>query len=342
MNRNGKTLSLAFILMIVAVICFPAIGVYAQSTRPSPPEFTAQMPNENTIELAIKNQAFTNSSTVNAIVYYYRVKDHYAGQWIKCGNYQLQSDSQTTLITIPPYPGELKRYLFPPNWPNTSNLVDFQVEAVSGYYLVKYLQGQMPGTSLPTNGYSEITFNDSETSEWSSIQTVDISKSAAATSPNPMASGQPTAMITPSPTPTSSVVTVEASTENGVNHKPWIKWKHYKRPDVQRHHNSGSITKHNHHILHFKWAKWSGRFRQFNHPKNRYTKRNITINLHRRPTSRKPRLHPRRRQLLCLVHNTFQHTQRLNCVFPVIVYSRISLVNNSSLIPFNAFYYSHI
>jgi hypothetical protein len=217
MNRISKNLSLALVLMIVAITCFPVTSVYAQSTKPSPPEFTAQMPNENTIELAIKNQAFTNSSSINAIVYYYRVKDHNTNQWIICGNYQLQSDSQTTLITIPPHPDDLRHYLFPPNWPNTSNLVDFQVEAVSGYYLVKYVQGQMPGAPLQTNGYSEITFNKSETSDWSSIQTVDISKGTASTSPNPTANEQPTAMITPSPTPAfaPASATIEASTENG-------------------------------------------------------------------------------------------------------------------------------
>ena len=54
-----------------------AESVYAQSTKPSPPEFTLHTPNDSTIQLIIKNQVFTNSESVNAIMYNYKVKDHY-------------------------------------------------------------------------------------------------------------------------------------------------------------------------------------------------------------------------------------------------------------------------
>jgi hypothetical protein len=53
-----------------------------------------------------------------------------------------------------------------------SALLDFQVQAQTGYYLRRYVEGQMPDTPLHTNGYWEITFNKSEVSDWSSTQTV--------------------------------------------------------------------------------------------------------------------------------------------------------------------------
>jgi hypothetical protein len=173
---------LLILFMVTAAVSSLLIvqPTYAQSSKPSPPEFTIQMPNDSTIQLIIQNQAFTNSSSVNAIVYYYRVKDHYSQQWVINRNYLLQSDSQTTTFTIPPHPGDFRDYLFPPNnLLNNSSLLDFQVQAVTGYYLVTYVDGQMPGTPIQTDGYSEITFDESETSDWSSTRTITIDSSTS-------------------------------------------------------------------------------------------------------------------------------------------------------------------
>ena len=164
-----------------------AESVYAQSNKPSPPKFTIQIPNNSTIQLVVENQAFTNSSSVNSIVYYYRVKDHNSQQWIINRNYCLQSNIQTTLITIPPHPS---LYLFDPfmysTVLNNSTLLDFQVQAEIGYYAITQKPGYMPG--MPPlgsgDGYSEITFIPAETSEWSNIQTVSLSQTST-TSPTP-------------------------------------------------------------------------------------------------------------------------------------------------------------
>ena len=150
--------------------------VNAQSTtKPSAPEFTVQAPNESTIELVIKNQAFTNSDSVNAIVYDYRVKDHNSEQWISQGGIgQLQSDSKTTLITIKtPY---LSDYPFDPALKMfvNSSLIDFQVQAKTGYYVV-----------VPIQGGSDIEFHASETSEWSNTQTVTLPINSNSASPTP-------------------------------------------------------------------------------------------------------------------------------------------------------------
>ena len=93
-------------------------------------------------------------------------------------NGQLQSDSNTTVLTIPSYPSE---YLFGhPSHPLSNiSVLDFQLQAETGYYLENYVEGQMPGALLETDGYWETTFNKSETSDWSSTQTVNLSEYAA-------------------------------------------------------------------------------------------------------------------------------------------------------------------
>ena len=107
----------------------------------------------------------------------------------------MQSDSEATIITIKtPYPSD---YPFDPSMKKflTSSLIDFQVQAKTGYYLHKYVQGQMPGTSIQTDGYWETTFNIRETSDWSNTQTLTIS--SASVSPIPTSSPDPTLIPTP-------------------------------------------------------------------------------------------------------------------------------------------------
>lgn len=177
-RRIGKSLSLTLILIMTLSSLSIVESVYAQSTKPSPPEFTAQAPNESTIELVIKNQAFTSSESVNAIVYDYRVKDHNSEQWIRHGGSgEVQSDANTTTITIKtPYPSD---YPFVPELQRFVNgsLIDFQVRANTGNYTIVYRQTG-----------ATIYFNASETSDWSNIQTVDLTQSL---SPHPTATIQP-------------------------------------------------------------------------------------------------------------------------------------------------------
>jgi hypothetical protein len=157
-----------------------AVSAYAQSTRPSAPKFAIHFPNDDTVQIVIQNQAFTSSSSVNAIEYFYRVKDHYSEQWMRNGgDGQLQSDSKTTVfeVFLSPF---LQTFL------NNSTVLDFQVQAKTGYYLVTQKPGYMPGIPPvgPGNGYTEITFNDSETSAWSNTVTVDL-KDKIMLSPSP-------------------------------------------------------------------------------------------------------------------------------------------------------------
>jgi hypothetical protein len=180
MSKSATMLLIAF---LAASSLIMVVTVHAPSTKPSPPKFTIQILNNSTIQLVIENQAFTRSSSVNSIVYYYRVKDHYSDRWILDGNYYLQSDSKTTLITIPPVPADS---LFPSiissTLLNNSTFLEFQAQAQTGYYAVTNVSGPPPLISpAPQQWHTEITFNKSETSDWSNILTVDLNEEIVVT-----------------------------------------------------------------------------------------------------------------------------------------------------------------
>jgi len=168
--------SILCIVLVVATLSLSILMVKpacAQSTEPSPPKFTIQIPNNSTIQLVIENQAFTNSSSVNSLVYYLRVKAHSSDTWMEDGDYTLQSNSNITIISISPE-SEVGAFLYAPFFDNSTSF-DFQVQAVTGFYSVTWQPGYMPGMPTqyqPGNGYWEITFNPAESSAWSPTQTV--------------------------------------------------------------------------------------------------------------------------------------------------------------------------
>ena len=189
--------------------------VCAQSTKPSAPKFTIQFPNDSSIELVIENQAFTSSDAVNSIVYNYRAKEHYSGFWVRHGGEgQSQSDTENTLMEI-----RIDTFYFLPNDEIKSidkanpTLMNFQVRAQTGNYSREYIQGQMPGTPIQTDGYWETTFNESETSDWSDTITVDL-KDKITLSPSQIASLNPTPNPSPTltPTPTGSPTVTPTAT----------------------------------------------------------------------------------------------------------------------------------
>jgi hypothetical protein len=175
----AKKLLVIIVVLIIAISAVMSLSqsvTFAQSTtKASAPQFTIQVISGSSLQLVIENQDFISSSSVNAIMYYYKVKDHYGDQWMIDRNGQLQSDSNTTVIALPSYPSE---YLFGhPSHPLSNiSVLDFQLQAETGYYLENYVEGQMPGALLETDGYWETTFNKSETSDWSSTQTVNLSE----------------------------------------------------------------------------------------------------------------------------------------------------------------------
>ncbi|HMK94420.1 MAG TPA: hypothetical protein VK536_03365 [Candidatus Limnocylindrales bacterium] len=173
-SNIAKSLALALALLMAIsssslLIVKPAS---AQSIIPSPPQFRIETPNNNTIQLVIKNQAFTNSGTVNSIVYYYRIKTN--NGWDEDGDYTLQSNSDATVISIPPEPSVPDEMLS--NALENSTSLDFQVQAVSGFYNETWEAGYMPGMPPigPGTGYWQITFTPAESSAWSPTQTMTL------------------------------------------------------------------------------------------------------------------------------------------------------------------------
>ncbi len=61
-------------LLALGTVCLEPVS--AHSSKPYAPEFTIQFLNDSSLQIVIENQGFTISSSVNSIIYYYRVKDH--------------------------------------------------------------------------------------------------------------------------------------------------------------------------------------------------------------------------------------------------------------------------
>jgi hypothetical protein len=171
------------LLILLFLIILPSLviaGVSAQSTKPSPPQFTISRHDSSTIWITIDNQPFNTSSAVNAIEYYYRVKDRSGQLWVENRDYVLQSDTQTTIIPV-----ELDTMPYKLHFQNFSSL-DFQVQAITGYYAVTNKSGPPALISpAPQNWHTEITFNESEYSGWSSTQTITLPETYAAATINP-------------------------------------------------------------------------------------------------------------------------------------------------------------
>lgn len=227
--------SLLCVVLVIATLSLSTLTVRpacAQSTAPSTPEFSIQTPNASTIQLVIENQAFTNTSSVNSIVYYYRVKGQNSETWVIDGDYTLQSNSDTTIISIPPIPGLPVPILSTPLLDN-STLLDFQVQAVTGFYSVTWQPGYMPGMPTqcqPGNGYWDIAFNPAQSSPWSPTQTVAMPVIANSTSSTfapaltPSSVSNPTANSTNDPTsvPTQNENTAKTSSNAAVPEFLWL------------------------------------------------------------------------------------------------------------------------
>lgn len=184
MGRMVKYLSLCLVVILAISILLMVKPTDAQSvSKPSAPKFTIQFPNSNSLQIIIENQIFVSTSTVNSIVYFYRVKDHYSEQWIRDSDYKVQSDSKTTIISLPKVPGTS---LFPPmvygSILNNATLIDFQLQAQTGYYAISNVSGPPALISpAPQQWHTEITFSESATSDWSSSLIVDLIEMAVVT-----------------------------------------------------------------------------------------------------------------------------------------------------------------
>ena len=182
---KGLFFFLALTVILLNLLCLGV--VFAQSYKPAPPQFTIRLVHatyntsathqvdNSSIEFKITNQRFTPSGTVNAIYYLLRVKIPSVGVWSELhstNTYHIQSNGTYTILNLP----ISSPNLLPPSFWNASS-VDFQLQAQTGYYSEKYMQGQMPGAPLNTTGYWETSFNPADKSDWSNTQTVSLTES---------------------------------------------------------------------------------------------------------------------------------------------------------------------
>jgi hypothetical protein len=196
-------LATSIIMLLFSVVA--GLNHAEAASKPSVPEFTLTLQNDGNVQLVIENQPFTQSSAVNSLVYYYKVKDHYSEAWMKCGNYQLQSDGANTLITA-----RLNTLSLLGN----ATSLDFQVQAVTGYYAVTNKTGGPALMPSVQDWHTEITFNPSETGDWSNIQTINVHSDTASPSTNPIQTPTPEPTQTPASTPSPSPSATPAITQN--------------------------------------------------------------------------------------------------------------------------------
>jgi len=183
-----KSIISKFTMAIIIVIVFSsytmAESVYAQSTKPSAPKFTIIFLNNSTLQLVIENQIFTNSSAVNALVYYFRDKDHSSEVWLLYGNYQLQSNTENTLMEMridPLYFPDVEKHIA---LKSNATLLDFQVQSTN--WLLRCNKKPGPPALIspaPQDWHTEITFNKAETSDWSNTQTINLNQIPTTTTP---------------------------------------------------------------------------------------------------------------------------------------------------------------
>jgi hypothetical protein len=137
-----------------------------------------------TLEFTIKNQPFTPyydaDSGFNITLFYnIRMRGHFGGNWTELfcvdGNHPVQSDSDYTVVSLPlgSHSDTLLRWLPA----NTSSQIDFQVEAMIGYF-------------SRSAGFASWYF-EGEESGWSNVQTITISNTSSPPSETINPSGSP-------------------------------------------------------------------------------------------------------------------------------------------------------
>jgi hypothetical protein len=99
MAKNAKK-SCLLLLLAILPSCVIVGTASAQSSNPSTPQFSLKLHDNSTIWITIENQPFNTSSAVNALEYYYRVKDHNGQLWSEDHDYVLQSNTQYTVIPV--------------------------------------------------------------------------------------------------------------------------------------------------------------------------------------------------------------------------------------------------
>ena len=200
------------LLLILTLSSLTMAETLASTQKPSTPEFTvkfidssydvpdsssidpytgqtiitpAEHVDNRTIEVKVKNQPFTpyvddESSFAIKLYYNIRVRGYFGGNWTEVFSvdnpHPVQSNSDYTIISLP-LGGNVGPFASLPT--NSSSQIDFQVEAMIGYF-------------SRTVGFASWYFAGEE-SDWSNTQTISIGAGVPSGTPNASA-------ITPAPT----------------------------------------------------------------------------------------------------------------------------------------------
>ena len=174
---------------------------YVVSTNPYTGTNVTDTYLNNTIEVVIKNQPFSQPANDPALSLYYNVeeKGHFSDYWnlYEAGSdFYPASDSDYTAMYVGLGEDNGSSYL--PLTLNgvipASSQIDFQVQALIGYFTT--IVSNSP-VGLPS--YQEFI---GETSGWSNTQTITIGQTSTSPSTSPNQTLSPTQTQTPTPTPT--------------------------------------------------------------------------------------------------------------------------------------------
>jgi hypothetical protein len=186
--------SFLILIMLTGLIMMGSPFVSASVSKPSVPQFTVKLVDSSywippstsvdpytgqtvphpasyidnrTLEFTIKNQPFTSYNDANSgfnitLFYNIRMRGHFGGNWTELfyvdGYHPVQSTSDYTVVSVPlgTHSDTLLQWLSP----NSSSQLDFQVEAMIGYF-------------SRTVGFASWYFAGEE-SGWSNTQTITI------------------------------------------------------------------------------------------------------------------------------------------------------------------------
>jgi hypothetical protein len=212
MNSANRVSAIILTVILVAFGLLLVPLANAQSApKPSVPEFTVQIADDNLIEVTIKNQPFTRPQPyINTSLFYnVQVKDEYTDNWndvysshtfscyspgwnnnntVTWYDYPIQSNSDYTILSFP--------VTFP-----VGDTIDFRVQAVIANVTEVMIPQFLPDYGLRYHGPDEYIVKPAWStlypSDWSNTQTISIHTGATSIS-----ASNPTALPTQTITPT--------------------------------------------------------------------------------------------------------------------------------------------
>ena len=192
---------MATIIITSFLTSLTALAVACAQTTPSVPEFTLKLVDNSTVEFIIRNQPLaTDTSNSNLTLFYQlRFKNHDSENYPNIHSIDTYHVQSTFTMSLYPFYNII-----------TGQLVDFQIQAITGHYSNTYNPNLNNFPGMPKGGY-EIVFDPIVSSGWSNTETLNLTNGAVSTF------GSPT--TTPSPSLTQQATTEPSQTPD----RPQIK-----------------------------------------------------------------------------------------------------------------------